>query len=83
MQKKKFRKWIQKLIPFKLKPSGLLQDIDPDLLNTTPDIILDNDEDADDVICSTPIEKENRRRVTRKRTRESQDLEQGDVSPQF
>ena len=67
----------------KLKLSGLLQDIDPELLNTTPDIILDNEEDANDVICSTPIEKENRRRVTRKRTMETQDLEQGNISPQF
>jgi len=54
-------------------------DFDPDLFNATPDMILDEDENETDLICSTPITaKENRRRITRKRAKEKG---QGDASP--
>ena len=57
-------------------------DFDPDLFNATPDIIIDEDEN-EDVICSTPIAaKENCRRITRKcAKKDTTELVQGDSSP--
>ena len=50
----------------KLEGSEEEEDIEPDMFNATPEIIIDED---DEVICSTPLaaEKENRRMTTRKK----------------
>ena len=59
------KRGIKRGLKHKLESSKEEEDIEPDMFNATPEIIIDED---DEVICSTPLaaEKENRRMATRK-----------------